>query len=134
MCIKVTKQRPKKPADWDEIPTTLNAQFLTKEKNMQLKGRGCRQHLVLLLKKYKEEDAKALKRCVCVCFKGCVLFLNRSRTEEEYKKLQQLLENICVYNTDCEAKRKEEQKSAVLKKAADKKEEEEMRRTVMEDM
>ena len=35
---------------------------------MQLKGRGCRECLALLLKKFKEDDAKALKRwCALVC-------------------------------------------------------------------
>ena len=44
---------------------------------------------------------------VCVCLGGCVRFLNRSGTEEDYTELQQLLE--------------EEWKSALEKKPADKK-------------
>ena len=50
----------------NELASDLSLQFSMK-KNVQLKGRGCRKHLALLLKKYKEEDAKALKRwCVFV--------------------------------------------------------------------
>ena len=67
LCIQVTALRPKKPAEWDELASNLSLQFST-EKNVQLKGRGCREHLALLLKKYKEDDTKALKRwCVFVC-------------------------------------------------------------------
>ena len=70
--------------------------------------------------------------CVCVCLSGCVLFLNRSGTEENYTELQQLLEDIKEYNNDFEAGREEEQKSARKKKAADKKKGEEMRKAAME--
>ena len=77
LCIEVTKQRPQKPADWDEIAKVLNVWFSTEEKKVELKGRGCREHLALLLKKYKEEDANALKRYVgvieCVFQRMCLL-------------------------------------------------------------
>ena len=67
LCIQVTGLRPKKPAEWDELASNLSLQFST-EKNVQLKGRGCKERFTLLLKKYKEEDTKALKRwCVFVC-------------------------------------------------------------------
>ena len=74
--------------------------------------------------------------CVCVteCLSGCVLFLNRSGTEEDYTELQQLLEDINIYNNDFGAGREEEQKSALQKKTADKKKGEEMRKAAMEGM
>ena len=37
--------RPLKPLDWDSIATRLNAVFATKEKPVELKGRGCRERL-----------------------------------------------------------------------------------------
>ena len=43
------------------------------EKNVQLKGKGCKERLALLLKKYKEGDDKALNRwCVFVYVRLCV--------------------------------------------------------------
>ena len=40
--------------------------FKKDDKMISLKGRGCREHLDLLIKKYKEEDKKALKWYVAV--------------------------------------------------------------------
>ena len=61
LATEVTSHRPQKPADWETIATTLSKVFSTTEKSVQLKGRGCREKMELL-RKYKEEDAKALKR------------------------------------------------------------------------
>ena len=66
---------PEKPCDCEAIATTLSA--LDYDKPVILKGRGCREHTDLLLKKFKE-DAKSLKR---------------SGTEEDYAELCQLLED-----------------------------------------
>ena len=55
--------RPEKPADWDVIARTLSSNFSTEDKPVFLKGRGCRERLDLL-KKFKDDDAKALKRFV----------------------------------------------------------------------
>ena len=60
--------RPTKPGDWEEVATALNAAFSTPQKEVRLKGRGCRERMELLVKKYKEEDARALKRLDCCCF------------------------------------------------------------------
>ena len=70
---------PEKPCDWEAIATTLSALFSTDDKPVILKGRGCRKHTDLLIKRFKEEDAKSLKR---------------SGTEEDYTELCQLLEDI----------------------------------------
>ena len=46
---------------WDEIAITLSAAFSSDEKPVQLKARGFRERMDLL-KKYKDEDTKSLKR------------------------------------------------------------------------
>lgn len=66
---EVNSTRPEKPSDWEVIAAKLCALFSKKDDKMiSLKGRGCRERLDLLLKKYKEEDKKALKRYVAVPF------------------------------------------------------------------
>ena len=62
LAIEVISHRPQKPVDWDAIAGTLSSAFSTEEKPVELKGRGCRERMDLLLRKYKDEDAKALKR------------------------------------------------------------------------
>lgn len=59
--------RPEKASDWDIIAAKLSALFSTDEKPISMKGRACRERLDLLLKKYREQDAKALKRFVTHC-------------------------------------------------------------------
>jgi len=61
---EVISLRPEKPSDWGNIATKLSAIFSSKEKPVMIKGRACRERLDLLLKKYKEEDVKALRRYV----------------------------------------------------------------------
>lgn len=64
---EVYSTRPEKPSDWEVIAAKLSVLFSTKDdKSISLKGRGCRERLDLLIKKYKEEDRKALKRYVAV--------------------------------------------------------------------
>ena len=67
LASEVATHRPLKPVGWDEIACTLNTSFSTDDKPVGLKGRGCKERLDLLLKKYKAEDTKALKRCTCAC-------------------------------------------------------------------
>ena len=62
LCVEVGKTRPEKPLEWLEIADSLNTQFSADAKEVSLKGRGCKERLQLLLKKYKDEDKKALKR------------------------------------------------------------------------
>lgn len=59
---EVMASRPAKLADWDSIAVKLSLLFSTNEQPVLLKGRGCRDRLELILKKYQEEDKKALKR------------------------------------------------------------------------
>ena len=64
---EVYSTRPEKPSDWEVIAAKLSASFSKKDdKIISLKGRGCRERLDLLIKKYKEEDKKALKWYVAV--------------------------------------------------------------------
>ena len=64
---EIYSTRPEKPSDWEVIAARLSALFSKKDdKSITLKGRGCRDRLDLLMKKYKEEDKKALKRYVAV--------------------------------------------------------------------
>ena len=60
--------RPEKPLQWLEIAEVLNLKFTTESREVQLKGRGCKERLFLLIKKYNDEDVRSLKRlCLCVC-------------------------------------------------------------------
>ena len=59
---EVAARRPEKPVDWIEITDILNTTFSTEEKPVLLKGRGCKDRLDLLLKKYKDEESKSLKK------------------------------------------------------------------------
>lgn len=54
--------RPVKPHEWDTIAVTLSRLFSTDDKVIVLKGRGCREHLDLLVKKLKQENSKSLKK------------------------------------------------------------------------
>ena len=60
LCVEVVKSRPQKPAEWEQLASTLNTQFLAATKDV--KARGCKERLQLLLKKHKQNDARALKR------------------------------------------------------------------------
>ena len=59
---EVISLRPEKPSDWGNIATKLSAIFSSEEKSVMIKGRACRERLDFLLKKYREEDVKALRR------------------------------------------------------------------------
>ncbi|CAB4023790.1 Hypothetical predicted protein [Paramuricea clavata] len=82
---EVAASRPEKPNDWDKIGTRLSEHFSTDGKPVELKARGCRERMDRLLSKYKQEDAKSLKR---------------SGAEEDYNKLKQLLEDISTFRRD----------------------------------
>ena len=62
LASEVVSKRPEKPADWIALAEALNNAFSSEEKPFLVKGRGCRDRMDLLLKKYKDEDKKALKR------------------------------------------------------------------------
>ena len=55
LATEVARDRPEKPCE------SLSQLFST-EKTVTLKGRGCRERMDRILTKYKEEDAKSLKR------------------------------------------------------------------------
>ena len=59
---EVVSVRPTKPADWEAVAKTLSASFSTEGNEVSLKGRGCKERMDLLMRKYKQEDTKALKR------------------------------------------------------------------------
>ena len=61
LALEVVSKRPQKPADRINLAEALSKSFST-ENHVQLKGRGCKERLDLLLKKYKDDDKKALKR------------------------------------------------------------------------
>jgi len=61
LATEVARDRPEKPCEWDKIAESLSQLFST-EKTVTLKGRGCRERMDRILTKYKEEDAKSLKR------------------------------------------------------------------------
>ena len=53
---------PEKSQEWEKIAKRLSEVFSTETKQVELKGRGCRERMDRLLERYKTEDAKALKR------------------------------------------------------------------------
>lgn len=59
---EVAQYMPGKPQEWDDIAKRLSEVFSTEVKQVELKGRGCRERMDRILDRYKEEDAKALKR------------------------------------------------------------------------
>ena len=62
LAIEVASLRPSNPTDWDSVAANLSLKFSTEEKHIQLKGRGCREHMELLIKKYNDDDKKGLKK------------------------------------------------------------------------
>ena len=69
LAIEVSASNPVKPKDWEAIAERLSTAFSTDTNNVQLKGKGCRERMERLVDKYKEEDARALKR-LAVYFLG----------------------------------------------------------------
>ena len=59
---EVAAKRPQKPQDWDAIAEVLSKDFSTEDKPVELKARACKDRMNLLITKYKEEDARSLKR------------------------------------------------------------------------
>ena len=64
LASEIISLRPEKSIDWASIATKLSTLFSSDEKPIMITSRACRERLDLLLKKYREEDAKALKRYV----------------------------------------------------------------------
>lgn len=62
LCKQFVGDKPDKPEKWEALASTLTEVFQKEGGLVQLTGRGCREHLMLLVKKYKSEEAKALKR------------------------------------------------------------------------
>ena len=62
LATEVASKRPQKPVDWESVALALNKVFSTSEKPVFLKGRGCRERMDLLIRKYKTDDAKSLKK------------------------------------------------------------------------
>jgi hypothetical protein len=59
---EVAVRKPQTPNDWDEIARVLSEAFSTTDKNIELKGRGCRERMDRLLEKHEQEDKKSLKK------------------------------------------------------------------------
>ncbi|XP_015758486.1 PREDICTED: uncharacterized protein LOC107337767 [Acropora digitifera] len=109
---EIVARRPSKADEWDDIVEFLSSLFSTENNPVVLNGRGCRERSELLIKKFKSEEPKALKR---------------SGTEEEYDNLKSLLEDITTFLDDMpvvtvvKQKKKEEQdkaKGLAMRKAA----------------
>ena len=62
LASEVDSKRPQNPANWIDLAEALSKSFSTEEEPMQLKGRGCKERMDMLLQKYKDDDKKALKR------------------------------------------------------------------------
>ena len=136
LCVEVCKIRPDKATQWSEVADNLNGLFgNTSAKAIVLKGRGCKERLSLLLKKYNDEDVRSLKR---LGYSKQRLSPNvyaldvRSGTEEEYSELAQLLEDIKSYQKDFEEKKECEKLAAHNKRQEEKRKGEEIRKTAMQ--
>ena len=75
LCVEVCKVRPEKPIQWLDVADSLNKIFTFESQDIQLKGGGCKEKLFLLTKKYKEDDRRALKRCVGGVYTYAYIFL-----------------------------------------------------------
>ncbi len=65
---EVVAERPMKAETWDSVADTLSVLF-----GVIVSGRGCREHLDLLVKKFKADEQKALKRQVFVASEHLIL-------------------------------------------------------------
>ena len=62
LATEVISHRPTGHQDWGLIAETLSEYFSNEGRPVLLTGRACKDRLSLLLAKYKQEDAKGLKR------------------------------------------------------------------------
>ena len=63
LCKEIIAVRPKRPEEWESVASSLSVVFSTDEIPVCLRGRACREHLDLLIKKFKADEKAALKRC-----------------------------------------------------------------------
>lgn len=70
---EVAAAKPDSPQDWEFVATTLGTSFSTKDKPVVLKGRGCRERMQRLIEKFKQEDARSLKRYLIVILSAFLL-------------------------------------------------------------
>ena len=59
---EIVARRPSKADEWDDIVEFLSSLFSTENNPVVLKRRGCRERSEVLIKKFKSEEPKALKR------------------------------------------------------------------------
>ena len=59
---EVAARKPKNPNEWDEIANVLSHTFSTTDKEVEIKGRGCRERMDRLLEKHQQDDKRALKK------------------------------------------------------------------------
>lgn len=82
LAIEASASNPVKPKDWDSIAERQSKALSTDTNKVQLKGRGCRERMVRLVDKYKEEDVKVLKRLavsiLCTISLSPLLVINRA--------------------------------------------------------
>lgn len=62
LATEVANCFPERPQEWEDLAKQLGQAFSTETKQVELKGRGCRERMDRLLDRYQSEDAKALKR------------------------------------------------------------------------
>ena len=59
LCRQFVGNKPGKPSEWNDLSSTLSA-FISKTKTeVNLTGRACREHMELLVKKFKNDEQKA---------------------------------------------------------------------------
>lgn len=64
LCREVVGNRPSRTDEWDVIASTLSLLFSSENSPVVLKGRGCREHVDLLVKKFKTDENASLKKYV----------------------------------------------------------------------
>lgn len=63
LATEVVTRNPELPDDWANVALVLSETFSTADKEVKIKGRGCRERIQLLINKY-EDDKRALKKYV----------------------------------------------------------------------
>ena len=62
LLLEVAAKKPERPADWEDIALNLSLAFCTPNNAVEIKGRACQERLYRLIHKFKNENAKAVKR------------------------------------------------------------------------
>lgn len=102
LAIEVDAARPEKSSDWDLIAAKLINHFSFKEKPVELTGRSCRERMDRVLKNYKSEESRSLKRYlhILIIYREAFSFQLKKcfNILGQFTELKQLCEDINVWS------------------------------------